>query len=40
MMKTLESISLFVDTIVFFQNDISVVILPHHSKNVLLYHPE
>jgi len=39
-MKTFKGISLFKDTIVFFQNIISVVVLPHHSKNVLLYHPE
>jgi len=37
MIKTLES---FIDTILFFQNNISVVVLPHHLKDVLLHHPE
>ena len=39
-MKTLESISLFINTIVFFQDDVSMVMLSHHSKDVLLYYPE
>jgi len=39
MMKTLENISLFINTVIFFQNDVSMIVLPHHSKDVL-YHPE
>jgi len=39
-MKTLKNISLFIDIVVFFQNDVSMIVLPHHSKNILLHHPE
>jgi len=37
MIETLESITLFIDITVFFQNDASVVVLPHHSKDVLFH---
>jgi len=39
-MKTLKDISLFIDTIIFFQKDVYVVVLSHYSKDVLLYHIE
>jgi len=39
-MKTLESIVLFIDAVVFFQNDIFVIILPHHSEDILFHDPE
>ena len=37
MMNTLESIALFVDIAIFFQNDASMVVFPHHSKDVLFH---
>ena len=35
MMEILENIVLFVDVIIFFQNEFSVVVLPHHSEDIL-----
>jgi len=36
-METLEIVALFVDVVVFFQNDVSMVVLPHHSEDILFY---
>ena len=38
-METLEIVALFVDVVVFFQNDVSMVVLPHHSEDILFYDP-
>jgi len=40
MMETLESIALFINVIFFFQNDISMVVLPHYSENILFHDPK
>ena len=40
MIETLERITLFVDAIVFFQNDVSMVVLPHYSEDILFYDPK